>query len=81
MIYIAFVMVTFVIVFIIIWKCNFDKQRALLCEKHQKEWDKIKNELLQKGATEIEVFDKYNEYIEHLMKTRHETYGACFPRK
>ena len=81
MIYIAFAMVIFVIVFVIVWNWNYDKQTALLCEKHQKEWDKIKNELIKNGATQIEVFDKYNEYIEHLMNTRHETYGACFPRE
>lgn len=81
MIYIVFAMVTFAVIFIIVWNWNFDRQTEKLLMKHQKEWDERRSKLEQKGATDFEIDEAYLQYVEHLKNTRHEIYGACFPRK
>ena len=64
-------------VILLIW--NFDRQTEKLLMKHQKEWDKIRSKLEQKGATDFEIDEAYLQYIQHLINNRDSCYGACFP--
>lgn len=50
-------------------------------DKHQRVWDAIKAELMEKGSTQEEIDDAYICYVDELMLNRHTLLGACLPRR
>ena len=56
-----------------------DMRTQKLLKEHQEEWDKIKAELEEKGADDIEIADAYAHYLDSLISTRDAQCGACFP--
>ena len=73
MLYIFVVLLTFVfaIVYYIVFDLFYMALQRKTVKKHQEEWDKIKAELVEKGADYIELADAYGRYIK--------TCGGCFP--
>lgn len=71
----------FAILYFVIFLVNDKIHVKKLLKEHQLEWDKIKQDLVNKGKSDIEILEKYTEYIEYLWYTRHPKYGACFPHQ
>lgn len=71
----------FALLYFVIFLINDKIHVKKLLKEHQLEWNKIKQELVVDGKTEVEILDKYAEYIEYLWYTRHPKYGACFPQQ
>lgn len=71
----------FAILYLVVFFLNDKIHVKKLLKEHQLEWNKIKQELVNDGKTEVEILDRYDEYIEYLWYTRHRKYGACFPHK
>ena len=65
----------------LVWWWNYQRQTNKLLELHQKEWNEITRNLKDNNATEIEIDEAYMRYVELLMNTRDNIYGACFPRE
>jgi hypothetical protein len=73
------VILVFAILYYIVFRINYKIHTNKLLKEHQLEWDEMKQKLKDKGATEQDILDKYCEYNQHLLQTRHRKYGACFP--
>lgn len=50
-------------------------------DKHQREWDAAKAEMVKNGFHPKKIDDAYIDYINKLMLDRNVMTGACFPRK
>jgi hypothetical protein len=61
----------FAICYYIIYDLFYMASLRKTVKKHQEEWDKIKMELIEKGADYIEIADAYGKYIK--------VCGGCFP--
>lgn len=69
-------MILFAFVFLVIWYVHYTIQTKRLLNVHQKEWNKIKNEMVIANKSEHEIEKRYIQYTVSLEET---PYGRCFP--
>jgi hypothetical protein len=71
----------FAILYLVVFFLNDKIHAKKLLKEHQLEWNKIKQELVNDGKTEVEISEKYVEHIIYLRETRDTKYGACLPHQ
>ena len=70
-IWVAFGMIVFVILYCLAFDFYYMALQRKTVRKNQEEWDRIKEELEEKGADYVEIADAYGEYIK--------VCGGCYP--
>lgn len=73
----VFIMLAVGIAIVLIFISWYYIATQIKLQKHQSEWDKIKQQLRQE-----DIENNYHEYCERLyIRERNTMVGACFPRK
>lgn len=63
-----------------IWICSYRIGIDRRTRQHQKEWNAIKADAIRQGCTDIQINEKFFDYVNKLM-AEGGYYGACLPKK